>query len=477
MQETQTELIEQIKKELKKWNKNSENYYGCTKREMKNLLANIKKGYYQDMLQKTYDYSLPSLISWHKLRLDRQSKKIPMSPITVENYEVFQEIKRVLNYIRNLIEDNPHTSKYQTPPTEKELQKILSTYQNILITDYSYNEKEEVKTRLRRLYIYDSKNFPHNTEEITSAFFPQIIRLSPKYEKSQIEKDTKIVKRKAKNIKEEIIKGNIQKVFITYPKSKEECYIRRMILSQIDIPSAIYENYSFFFKPAIDMVRAALEEGLVLDIEQQELLWKDIYTEKTILPLITGVLDSLEIEEKPLNIEETLKNIQKENNCFTNMVTKPYQNKVHISDMKIIYSMYPEDIPYFLQGLQSKYNRLYEEGTDYEFIEGCIEIMGDLMISQIFLEGNKRTAKCLFNKMLISRGILPPVVDLNENELALWDSFVESRNLNYKSAKEIILEKTKEMATQFSEGYYENPVIISTSAVSRPDFCNKYYRR
>ena len=99
------------------------------------------------------------------------------------------------------------------------------------------------------------------------------------------------------------------------------------------------------------------------------------------------------------------------------------------------------------------------------------------MMAQIFLSGNKRTAKCLFNEMLISRGILPPVVDLNENELALWDSFVESRNLNYKEAKEQILEETKDMSIEFSEGYYDNPVILSKAAVSRPDFCNKYYRR
>lgn len=159
------------------------------------------------------------------------------------------------------------------------------------------------------------------------------------------------------------------------------------------------------------------------------------------------------------------------------MVTSPYQNKVHIGEMKTIYSMKPEDIPYFLQGLQNKYNELYATGTNYEFVEGCIEIMGDLMMAQIFLSGNKRTAKCLFNEMLISRGILPPVVDLNENELALWDSFVESRNLNYKEAKEQILEETKDMAIEFSEGYYDNPVILSKAAVSRPDFCNKYYRR
>lgn len=33
------------------------------------------------------------------------------------------------------------------------------------------------------------------------------------------------------------------------------------------------------------------------------------------------------------------------------------------------------------------------------------------------------------------------------------------------------------MALQFKEGYYDNKVIVSEAAASRPDFCNKYYRR
>ena len=68
-------------------------------------------------------------------------------------------------------------------------------------------------------------------------------------------------------------------------------------------------------------------------------------------------------------------------------------------------------------------------------------------------------------------------VDLNEDDFSLWDSFVKSRNLNYIKAKEKILEQTKEMALQFKEGYYDNKVIVSEAAASRPDFCNKYYRR
>ena len=478
MRETKNDLVEQIKKELKTWNEAKSKYYKCTKKDMKNFLASIKAGHYDKMLNNTYYYSLNSLISWHKLRLERQSRWQPMSPITTENYEVFKEIKRVLGHINDLINSNTVGTYHQTLPTKEELQEIIAIYQNVIITDYSYNETEQVKKRIKKMNIYDNKKFPHNTEELSAIFFPQIVKLSSRYEGKCVAKNIQTIKDPVQEIKNSILEGNIREIFINDCRSKEECYIRRMILSQIDIPAAIYENYYFFFTLAIDMVRSALEEGLVLDDELQDLLWKDIYISKTtIFPLVTAVLTSLEQEQKSINIMEELKKSQKDNNFSGDIVTRKYQNKIHVDGMITIYSMNPENIPYFLQSLQSKYNRLYEEGTDYEFIEGCIEIMGDLMISQIFLDGNKRTSKCLFNKMLLSRGILPPVVDLIEDELSLWDSFVKSRNLNYIKAIEKILEQTKEMALQFKEGYYDNKVIVSEAAASRPDFCNKYYRR
>lgn len=478
MQETKKEVIEQLKQVLKRWNHDSEFYYKCTKKEMKFFLEDIKKGHYDRMFQGVYYYSLPSLMSWHKLRLNRQTKMLPMSPITIENYGIYQQIQTVLNHIRNLINGNTYTTTYQTPPTEEEMQEILNIYQNVLITDYTYNEAQEVKKRIKKLQIYDSKNFPHNKEEIAAAFFPQIINVSPEYKGCAIVTQTQEVTTLAQRVIEVIKKDGLKKVFASVPKCKEESYIRRMILSQIDIPSVVYENFHVFFKPAMENIREALQNGLVLGKEQQELLWRDTYTTKnTIIPLVTAVLSSLESNKKPLNIVTELQTIQKENNCSNTMVTRPYQNRIYIEDTKVIYSMDPKRIPLFLQNLQNKYNNLYAEATDYEFVEGCVEIMGDLMMSQIFMSGNKRTAKCLFNKLLMSRGILPPVVDLNEDELALWDDFVTDRNLNYRKAKQKILTKTKEMAIQFEEGYYDNPVVVAKSATSRPEFGYKYYRR
>lgn len=478
MQNTKQELIRELQKQIKNWKDTSENYYNCSKREMKDFLADIKVGHYDKMLNAAYYYSLPSLIAWHKLRLKRQTQKMKISPITIENYKVFQEVKRILTHITNLIEDNTYTSKYQTPPTEEELKQILAMYQKVVMTNYSFDEAELVKKRVKNLHIYDSSRFPHNIEELSQAFFPQIKKQSVKYEKSPLITEIEKVQETVGEIKTTIVKKDIQEIFKTPPKTKEECYVRRMILSQIDIPALVYENYILFFKPAIDMISTALSQRLTLTEDEQELLWKDTYMRKTtILPLIMGVLKTLETQEEKLDIKEELQKIQKENHCSGKTVTRPYQNMIMVNKNDFIYSIPPEEIPILYQNLQTKYDELYEEASNYEFVEGCIEIMGELMISQIFLEGNKRTGKCLFNKMLVSRKILPPVVDLNEEEANLWDLFVDSRSLAYQKAKEQILEKTKEQATQFREGYYDNPVTISPSAISRRDFYSKYYRR
>ena len=120
---------------------------------MKNFLASIKAGHYDKMLNNTYYYSLNSLISWHKLRLERQSRWQPMSPITTENYEVFKKIKRVLGHINDLINSNTVGTYHQTLPTKEELQEIIAIYQNVIITDYSYNETEQVKKRIKKMNI------------------------------------------------------------------------------------------------------------------------------------------------------------------------------------------------------------------------------------------------------------------------------------------------------------------------------------
>ena len=44
--------------------------------------------------------------------------------------------------------------------------------------------------------------------------------------------------------------------------------------------------------------------------------------------------------------------------------------------------------------------------------------------------------------MLLSRNIIPPVLDFNEYDSALWDTFTDGRKERFEEAKLLILDKT-----------------------------------
>lgn len=459
MQEEKQILITQLKHEIKNWTKEKKEFYNCTKKEMKYLLYEIKKHKYDFLFQHNHKVDLEVLASWHHLHKVREENYKPVHKKTLENYEVYK-------YIRKVLEQAVETK------SDKDLKDLIITYQKLTITNYSKEDQKTIKNNLKHI---TSSTTP---KELNNIFFPQDNKLYFKYEPLPIITDIFQVQDLVKNIKQHLQQNDIKTLFASKATTKEELYIRRMMLSQIDIPHIIFENYYIFFETALNIVRNDLKQGLTLSKESQELLWsKTITREDTTLPLIDGILTSLEGQQKPLNLKETLLEIQKQNNCPAKLLTKEETNKLHISEKEIITSLPTDKIDKFLNHLQIKYDNLYQNTTNYEFVEGCVEILGDLLLSQIFIVGNKRTAKCLFNKMLISKGILPPVVDLNENEQALLKDFIDSRTTHYHKAKEKILKKTYHTALQFREGYYYDPVIISDKAVSRPDFSNKYYRR
>ena len=96
-------------------------------------------------------------------------------------------------------------------------------------------------------------------------------------------------------------------------------------------------------------------------------------------------------------------------------------------------------------------------------------------MSQIFREGNKRTARCLFNQMLISRGILPPVLDFNENENELWNAYAYSRKERFDQAIPLVLYQTITQAQQFKKKKFSYPLTIGENAHKRREFKRNYY--
>ena len=57
--------------------------------------------------------------------------------------------------------------------------------------------------------------------------------------------------------------------------------------------------------------------------------------------------------------------------------------------------------------------------------------------------------------MLLSRNIIPPAIDFNENDSALWYSFEKERENRYEDAKIWILTETIKVNEQLKNGEYD----------------------
>lgn len=464
------EITAKIEFEIANWKKSTKDILGCSKKEAKEFLEELKKGTYNKVLSKEYSTSTSVLISWFLAM-----KKTNHHAITIDNYEVFKEMRKIRTHMKELLTRKTYTKSYQTPPTESEVEEINACFDYVMTTNFSPPECQTIKKNVAKLRIYEDRNFPHNIEEIILAFQPTREKISLKYQQDLPLKETKSMKSQVISLLEKEKLEKIEEIFKHPSTTKEEEYLRRMILSQVDIPSTIFRNYLICFQEALDYVKEELKISTNLSDIVSELIWKDSYIKRnTLMPLVVGVLKSLTGSEEILDLKKVCLEIQKDNNCPGKTVRYKPENQLFLSNNTIVYSIDPAEVENLFTNINRKYQDAYQNAHDYEFIESCIEIMGDIMLSQVFVQGNKRTAKCLFNRMLISRGILPPIVDLNEDEMSLWDSFTNSRYKYYQTAKENILSETKAMKNAWQNNIFNKPLIVSTKAINRDDFNSRY---
>lgn len=142
--------------------------------------------------------------------------------------------------------------------------------------------------------------------------------------------------------------------------------------------------------------------------------------------LARGVLYSLTAyqEESHIKIYNDAINLQKALNCWRGTISYNNINSVRLSNGRVMYSIPYEDINNLYNRLQLKYDYFCKNSlSDLEYIEGCAEVAEGVITSQIFMEGNKRTTKCLFNAMLVARGIVPPILDFCDTEVNLFEQF------------------------------------------------------
>lgn len=443
--------------------------YKISREEGQRLFRDLYQGKYHSLFEQSYwfgpNISTETLAHWMTKRKTQKSLGLPTQEITLENYIVYAKLDEILKHTEYIKENgqyyislNGHT---QTPPTSEEEEEIKKITQEVLSRNFTWREAREVNkavnVKVKPFYNY---KFPHDIEEIRKALNPEVITYFDKIrEDKTLQLDPTPLNVRAKEINDKLTERNIHRLFMMPATTPLEQYLRQMIFSQLDFVRIERKT-----ETTRKEVEKSLTEELTLPREVIRKLFSDSKETNIITGLTQGTLHSLTDSKKIDNILEEAKEMQREYNCWEGTVGYTDVNSVKLKNGDMIYSTYCEDIKDQYTGFQIQYDYLYNNANDLEFVEGCVELLGGIMLSQIFRKGNKRTAKALFHKMLLSRNIIPPVLDFNENDSALWDTFTDGRKERFEEAKLLILEKTIKTNQQLRNGEYNPNLSITTPA-------------
>lgn len=443
--------------------------YKISREEGQRLFRNLYQGKYHSLFEQSYwfgpNISTETLAHWMTKRKTQKSLGLPTQEITLENYIVYAKLDEILKHTEYIKENgqyyislNGHT---QTPLTSEEEEEIKKITQEVLSRNFTWREAREVNkavnVKVKPFYNY---KFPHDIEEIKEAFNPEVITYFDKIrEDKTLQLDPTPLNIRAKEINDKLTERNIHRLFMMPATTPLEQYLRQMIFSQLDFVRIERKT-----ETTRKEVENSLTEELTLPREVIRKLFSDSKETNIITGLTQGTLHSLTDSKKIDNILEEAKELQREYNCWEGTVGYTDVNSIKLKNGDRIYSTYCEDIKDQYTGFQIQYDYLYNNANDLEFVEGCVELLGGIMLSQIFRKGNKRTAKAMFHKMLLSRNIIPPVLDFNENDSALWDTFTDGRKERFEEAKLLILEKTIKTNQQLRNGEYNPNLSITTPA-------------
>lgn len=443
--------------------------YKISREEGQRLFRDLYQGKYHSLFEQSYwfgpNISTETLAHWMTKRKTQKSLGLPTQEITLENYIVYAKLDEILKHTEYIKENgqyyislNGHT---QTPPTSEEEEEIKKITQEVLSRNFTWREAREVNkavnVKVKPFYNY---KFPHDIEEIKEAFNPEVITYFDKIrEDKTLQLDPTPLNVRAKEINDKLTERNIHRLFMMPATTPLEQYLRQMIFSQLDFVRIERKT-----ETTRKEVENSLTEELTLPREVIRKLFSDSKETNIITGLTQGTLHSLTDSKKIDNILEEAKEMQREYNCWEGTVGYTDVNSIKLKNGDRIYSTYCEDIKDQYTGFQIQYDYLYNNANDLEFVEGCVELLGGIMLSQIFRKGNKRTAKAMFHKMLLSRNIIPPVLDFNENDSALWDTFTDGRKERFEEAKLLILEKTIKTNQQLRNGEYNPNLSITTPA-------------
>lgn len=123
-----------------------------------------------------------------------------------------------------------------------------------------------------------------------------------------------------------------------------------------------------------------------------------------------------------------------------------------ISTGPVIETIPFEEIPKAMQELQERYENAYNTSeNEEEYIKEVIKIYADFVYIQPYEDGNKRTATCLLNKMLLSRGIIPPPISLANGDEQLGEAFSKAHDKDYTMLQDLIFSKYENIKSTMDE--------------------------
>lgn len=220
----------------------------------------------------------------------------------------------------------------------------------------------------------------------------------------------------------------------------EDFYVKK---AREMIKEKIAENPENHFIAYLD-THNALEKG----VEEYESI-------KDIEDIARMILKSLSVEEdKPINIEEVCNRVRSEMKSTigsTKNGTEYRKKQVTlgsesvISNRPVIHTIQFEEVPEAIKNLQIEYEKAYNSSqSEEEYIKQIAKIYADFIFIQPYEDGNKRTAECLFNSMLMSKGIVPPPISLT-NDDQMVKAYYNAHEKDYEMLQSVVTEKYREM--------------------------------
>lgn len=216
----------------------------------------------------------------------------------------------------------------------------------------------------------------------------------------------------------------------------------------------------------VKKVREMIREKIAENPEDHSIAYRDTHSTlekgveeyesiKEIEDIARMTLESLSVkDDKPINIEEVCNRVRSEMKSTISLTRNGTEYRKRqvtigsesgISNRPVIHTIPFKEVPEAIKNLQIEYEKAYNSTQSEEkYIEQISKIYADFIFIQPYEDGNKRTAMCLFNSMLLSKGIIPPPISLINDE-QMVKAYYNANEKDYEMLQNVVIEKYRKV--------------------------------